>query len=183
MESRNTSGIWYAGNEGGFVLWEALVALPMLVVLMMSVTGIFCWCMRAYFVNLADAELVQEVQTAFVRVTEEAMAGKGIQESGRKSPGFDIISRQNPLYTDSQPNGEVTIGYWVHEMASLKKLVRSSLDAPLTGDHALAPVTIVEFSAVRDERYPGVYKLRLTGKSKVSRHEYTMCTAIYLPQP
>jgi hypothetical protein len=85
------------------------------------------------------------------------------------------------LYRDSVPDNLVTQSYWLHNMAGLVKLVRSSDDAPLTGDHTLARVTIVEFSAEKDEKYPGVYKLHLTGKSEMTKHEYTMCTAVYLP--
>ena len=178
---RSTDAAWQDTNEAGFVLGEALIALPLLVILMMAMTGIFMFCMRAYFYHLADGELVQEVQSAFVRVVEDALAGKAIERSGRQSPGFDIISRQNPLYRDSVPDNLVTQSYWLHNMAGLVKLVRSSDDAPLTGDHTLARVTIVEFSAEKDEKYPGVYKLRLTGKSEMTKHEYTMCTAVYLP--
>ena len=68
-------------------------------------------------------------------------------------------------------------------MEGLQKLVRSRDDAPLTGNHALASVTIVELTASQDENYPDVYRLRLTGKSEMTKHEYTMCTAVYLPQP
>jgi hypothetical protein len=163
------------------VLGETLIALPMLVILMMAMTGIFMFCMRAYFYHLADGELVQEVQSAFVRVVEDALTGKAIERSGRQSPGFDIISRQNPLYRDSVPDNLVTQSYWLHNMAGLVKLVRGTVDAPITGDHSLARVTIVEFSAVKDEHYPHVYKIRLTGRSEITNHEYTMCTAVYLP--
>lgn len=183
MENRNIHAAWSDTDEGGFVLWEALIALPLIVMLLMSVITIFCWCMRAYFCNLADAELVQEVQSAFVRVTEEIMSGKEIRPSIQQRQGIEIISRQNPLYTDSIPGKEVKASYSVHEMDHLQKLVRSSDDAPLTGNHALASVTIVEFSVSRDENFPDVYKLRLTGKSEMTKHEYTMCTAVYLPRP
>ncbi|MCR5757669.1 MAG: hypothetical protein K6F95_07160 [Selenomonas sp.] len=182
MENRNTSAAWCACHEEGFILWETLLALPLLALLLMSVTAIFCWCMRAYFYNLADAELVQEVQGAFVRVTEEVLAGKAIKPPLQQRQGIEIISRQNPLYVDSVPGREVRISYSVHKMDKLQKLVRSSDDAPLTGNHSLASVTIVEFSAVRDAVYPDVYRLRLTGRSEVTKHEYTMCTAVYLPR-
>ena len=139
------------------------------------------FCIRAYFANLADSELVQEVQMAFSRVVEDALAGKSIEEIGSAREGLEITSRQNLLYKDSKPGKTVTESYWIHNMVSLRKLVRSSIDAPLTGDHSLARVTIVEFSLVRDEAYPHVYKIRLTGKSEMTKHEYTICTAVYLP--
>lgn len=159
-----------------------MIALPILVMLLISVSAVFMFCMRAYFANLADGELVQEVQMAFSRVVEDALAGKSIEEISSQREGLEIVSRQNLLYRDSQPGKLVKESYWLHHMASLRKLVRSSADAPLTGDHTLARVTIVEFSAVKDEAYPHVYRIRLTGKSEMTKHEYTICTAVYLPQ-
>ena len=182
-ESRNTNAVWQSTNEGGFVFWETLIAMPMLVVLLMSVTGLFMFCMRTYFYQLADGELVQEVQGAFSLVTEDVLNGQYIEMRKSQGDGFYIIGRRNPLYNDSRPGELKKESYWLHSMAGLVKLVRGSVDAPLTGDHTLAQVTIVEFSAVRDEHYPQVYKLRLTGRSEMTKHEYTMCTAVYLPNP
>jgi len=183
MGSRNTGVVWSDTNDGGFILGEVLIALPLLVMLLMAVIALFGWCMRAYFYHLADAELTQEIQTAFVRVIEEAMEGKEIHPSLQQRQGIEIISRQNPLYRDSIPGREVRISYSVHSMDNLQKLVRSSDDAPLTGNYGLAPVTIIDFSAEQDEHFPHVYRLSLTGRSEITKHEYTMRTAIYLPQP
>lgn len=149
--------------------------------LLVSLSAIFMFCMRAYFANLADGELVQEVQMAFSRVVEDALAGKSMEEIGAQREGLEITTRQNHLYRDSKPGKTVSVSYSIHNMASLRKLVRSRNNAPLTGDHTLARVTIVEFSAVKDEAYPHVYKIRLTGKSEMTKHEYTICTAVYLP--
>lgn len=160
---------------------EALVAMPVLAILLMSAIGIFMFCMRAYFHQLADGELVQEVQGAFSLVEEDLLNGQYIKPGEEKREGFYIIGRQNPLRSESQPGGIKKESYWLHNMASLVKLVRGTVDAPLTGDHSLARVTIVEFSAVEDEHYPHVYKIRLTGRSEITNHEYTMCTAVYLP--
>ena len=179
--NRNTNAVWQDTLEAGFVFMEALIAMPVLVVLLMSAIGIFMFCMRAYFHQLADGELVQEVQGAFSVMVEDVLVGQYIMPGDENSAGFYIIGRQNPLHTDSQPDGIKKESYWLHNMAGLIKLVRGTVDAPLTGDHSLARVTIVEFSAVKDEHYPNVYKIRLTGRSEITNHEYTMCTAVYLP--
>jgi hypothetical protein len=178
---RSTDAAWQNTNEAGVVLGEALIALTLLVILMMAMTGIFMFCMRAYFYHLADGELVQEVQGAFSVMVEDVLVGQYIMPGDENSAGFYIIGRQNPLHTDSQPDGIKKESYWLHNMAGLLKLVRGTVDAPITGDHSLARVTIVEFSAVKDEHYPHVYKIRLTGRSEITNHEYTMCTAVYLP--
>jgi hypothetical protein len=131
---------------------------------------------------LADGELVQEVQSAFSLVVEDLLAGQYIEEGTGSDKGFFIVGRRNPLANDSQPGENKKESYWLHNMASLVKLTRGTIYAPLTGDHTLAQVTVVEFSLERDEVYPDVYKLRLTGKSEMTKHEYTLCTAVYLPR-
>jgi len=181
-ENRNISAAWQRTNEAGFILWEALIAIPMLTILLLSVTSVFMFCIRTYFYQLADGELVQEVQSAFSLVVEDLLAGQYIEEGIGNSKGFYIVGRQNPLYSDSKPGGTKKESYWLHNMAGLVKLTRGTIYAPLTGDHTLAQVTVVEFSVIRDEVYPNVYKLRLTGKSEMTRHEYTLCTAVYLPR-
>jgi hypothetical protein len=75
------------------------------------------------------------------------------------------------------------ISYYLHEMTGTSKLVRGDNDAPLTGDHGLARVTITDFSAVADTEYPEVYNLHLTGRSEVTGHEYTVSTAVYIHKP
>ena len=179
---RNTGAVWQRTNEAGFILWEALIAIPMMVVLLLSLTGIFMYCMRTYFYQLADGELTQEVQGAFSLVVEDLLTGQYIEEGIGNKEGFYVVGRQNPLYGDSKPGVMKKEGYWLHNMAGLVKLTRGAIYAPLTGDHTLAQVTVVEFSLVRDDVYPNVYKLRLTGKSEMTKHEYTLCTAVYLPQ-
>ena len=180
--NRNISVVWQRTNEAGFILWEALIAIPMLVILLLSVTSIFMFCMRTYFYQLADGELVQEVQSAFSLVVEDLLTGQYIEEGKGSSKGFYIYGRPNPLLSDSKPGEPKKESYWLHNMAGLVKLTRGTIYAPLTGDHTLAQVTVVEFSVVRDEVYPNVYKLRLTGKSEMTKHEYTLCTAVYLPR-
>lgn len=181
-ENRNISAVCQHTNEAGFILWEALLAIPMLVILLLSMTSIFMFCMRAYFYQLADGELVQEVQSAFSLVVEDLLAGQYIEEGTGSDKGFFIVGRRNPLANDSKPGEPKKESYWLHNMAGLVKLTRGRIYAPLTGDHTLAQVTVVEFSLERDEVYPDVYKLRLTGKSEMTKHEYTLCTAVYLPR-
>ena len=96
-ENRNISAVCQHTNEAGFILWEALLAIPMLVILLLSMTSIFMFCMRAYFYQLADGELVQEVQSAFSLVVEDLLAGQYIEEGTGSDKGFFIVGRRNPL--------------------------------------------------------------------------------------
>jgi len=187
MESRNTNGIWQNTEAAGFILWETLVSLPLVVMLLGGCMTIFLWCMHMYFINLADAELVQEVQGAFVRIVEDGLRGEHMVPVGQEEQVFEILSKADPLAKhtkkdDLRKDGKFHISYGLHTMEGTKKLIRGGrIEAPLTGDHALARVTIVEISADSDVNYPGIYKLRIKGRSEVTQHEYTLCSAVYLP--
>lgn len=185
----STSGIWRGTAEGGFIFMEVLIALPLLVMLLMGIMTLFFWCMHCYFINLADEELVQEVQGAFTQIMEDALRGESIEQTGHKEQSFAIISKADPLgkhtsKEEKRPDGKFVITYGLHTMAGTKKLIRGDqLEAPLTGDHALACVTIEELWAEADGSCPGIYKLHIMGRSEVTQHAYTLESAVYLPGP
>lgn len=188
MADRNTGASWQDMDEGGFILWETLVSLPVLAMLLLGVSSIFLYAMRLYWVNLADAELQQEVHSAFVRVMEDVLRGEAIVDTGHPGQSFAIVSKADPLgkhtgEEETREDGKFLVPYWLHQMEGSDKLIRGGrADSPLTGDHTLAQVTIVEISATKDAAYPGVYRLRLKGRSEVTQHEYTLSSAVYLPR-
>lgn len=180
MAGGNLAAAWRGTDkQRGFILWEAVVVLPLLTVLLLTMTTLFMWSMRLYFTTLADAELEQEVQMALARVREDVAVSMTVSPLNSSGQGFKLRRQRNPLRTNADSEAG-DISYYLHEMTGTYKLVRGDADAPLTGDHALAHVTITEFTVHRDENYGDVYKLRLTGKSEVTGHEYTLSTAVYL---
>lgn len=187
MADRHTSGIWRGMNEDGFIFMENLIALPLLVMLLLGIMSLFFWCMRCYFIHLADGELVQEVQGAFAQIMEDAMRGESIEQTGHKEQSFAIITKPDPLgmhtgKEEKRSDGKFRITYGLHTMAGTKKLIRANqLEAPLSGDHALARVTIEELWAKADDSCPGIYKLHIKGRSEVTQHAYTLESAVYLP--
>ncbi len=158
---------------------EAAVSIPLLALLIMTAVTIFFWAVRMYLVQLADVELEQEVQMVFQRLMDEAQESEGIDKhpDGR---GYVFVKKKDPL---DQTARSKTYGrnYKLHTMEGVDKLVAEDNDAPLTGDHALAMVTITVFDIEEDEERPGIYRLQLTGESLVTQHEYSLSSAVYLP--
>lgn len=184
MAAGNFTAVWCGTDrQAGFVTLEGLVSVPLLTLLLMTMTALLMLSLRTYFTTLADAELAQEVQMAMVRLQGEALAGTEIKPLPGHRQGITLRRHTNPLRTDKDNSLYMDISYYLHEMTGTDKLVRGEEDAPLTGDHGLARVTITDFTADRDEDCPGVYNLRLTGKSEVTGHEYTLSTAVYIYTP
>lgn len=180
----NSAAVWCGTRQqAGFITLEGLVAVPLLTMLLVTMTALFMWSFKTYFTTLADAELVQEVQMAMVRLQGEAAAGTEIKPLNGGRQGFTLRRRTNPLRSEESGKEYLDISYYLHEMTGTSKLVRGDNDAPLTGDHGLARVTITDFSAVADTEYPEVYNLHLTGRSEVTGHEYTVSTAVYIHKP
>lgn len=170
----------YRKKQQGAILLEAAWMIPLLALLVMTAASIFLEAVRIYFIQLADIELEQEMQSAFQRVVEEGLKAEDIQPIPHRV-GARFVKKQNPLVEQVVQGDDFSTDYWLHKKKGLFKLVIGSVDAPLTGDHALAGVTVLDFAADPDEGRPGIYHLHMVGKSEVTNHEYNLCSAVYLP--
>lgn len=162
-------------KQEGFVLLELLTALPLLLALMLTMMCIFLFGMKTYFQNLADIELEQEIQTAASRITEDLVNAESVEKIHGSSPGVYIMRRAAVF--DKQ---DLVVTYRVYNQKGLKKLGLGDSNAPLTGEHALAGVTITEFVCAEDKEKKGLVHLRLTGRSLMTKHVYAITTAVYL---
>lgn len=169
-----------ASSEGerGSILLETILSVPLLVILLATLGTMVVFGAREYIHILADAELQQEIQIAFQRVTTDALEAKDITRAAGRDSGITFVKRPNPLRTDYRGE-EIKVNYWLNTVEGTKKLVRESASAPMTGNHALAGISITEFSY--HEVRPRLYQLRLRGHSGVTGHEYELSTAIYIP--
>ncbi|MBQ5420317.1 MAG: hypothetical protein IIU24_09440, partial [Selenomonas sp.] len=87
-------------QQTGFITLEGLVAVPLLTMLLVTMTVLFMWSFKTYFTTLADAELAQEVQMAMVRLQGEAAAGTEIKPLNGGRQGFTLRRRTNPLRSE-----------------------------------------------------------------------------------
>lgn len=159
-------------RQGGYLLWEAALALPVLAALLTALAAGFLWAGRSYLRGMAEAELRQEVQQAFQRVVDDCSQGRKLVPCTYGSLGKGV--------TVLGPEGEL-VSYWVNRLEKTDKLVRKNVTTPLTGDHTLANVQIRDFGWREEE--PGLYRIWLKGYSRAAGgKEYNLVTAVYLPQ-
>lgn len=156
-------------REGGFILLDFLISMPMLVLLIGTVGVLSIFVARMASSLYADMELRQEVQSAFVRVIGDASEAYSVQ---RSVTGGGVSFRKRSL-----GKGDSQTTYFVSEKDRATKLVYGNAREPLTGDSYLAGVTITEFSW--REVAPFLQEFRLTGKSRMTGHSYTLSTRVY----
>ena len=160
-------------RQGGYLLWEAALALPVLAALLATLATGFLYAGRSYLQGMAEAELRQEVQQAFQRVVDDCCRGRKLVPCTYGSSGKGV--------TVMGPEGEKLVSYWVNKYDTTSKLVRKDTSTPLTGNHALANVQIRDFGWREEE--PGLYRLWLKGYSRAAGgKDYNLVTEIYLPQ-
>ncbi|SDP48841.1 hypothetical protein [Selenomonas ruminantium] len=164
------------------IIYEAAVSIPIIAMLAMTAMAVFLWGIKTYFMQIADGELEQEVEIAFQELLEDSMSAVRIEKMPGKQ-GYEIVKKNNPLKPQKPDKETFSVTYCLNEVDGVVKLVCGGVRAPLTGNHALAPVDITDFAINEDEHQPGVYHLRLTGKSGVTKHEYSLCSAVFVPAP
>ena len=165
-------------REAGTVLLDMLVSLPVLVFLLAAMGAMVVMVFRAAFFLIADSELHQEVQMAMRQVVDEARISYRVR-SQRHNGRPSIIFYQY-CSPDESLTGTFQVQYWVHRVNKVDKLVWRDATWPLTGNNSLAGVDITEFSCT--ELAPRLQEIRLTGRSKVTGHSYTLAVAVYGPE-
>ena len=153
-------------GEGGFVLTEIAVSLPILTLLLTFLALAAVWSFRCYRQEIADAELQQEMQIAAARIVESALLSERIRE------------RQRGVYEMRQRtwDHEPLDWYWV----SNGNLVFNYATDPITGAFSGAGVHITSFSVQPDEHAPCLYHIEMTGRSMVTGRTYMLKTSVYL---
>ncbi|MFV0635143.1 hypothetical protein [Mitsuokella sp. WILCCON 0060] len=161
-------------RERGALLLDMMVSLPMLVLLLAGAAAVAALAFRSAFFLMADSELEQEIQMAVRQVADEARSSYEVRWRGE-----GCVFRQ---YRGVDDKGQSTyqVSYWVNvTQDKIHKLVWKDASRPLTGNHALAGVDITEFSCRK--LAPRLVEIRLTGRSLVTKHRYTLKTVVYGP--
>lgn len=169
-------------GQRGIVLLETAVSLPVLMLLLTAAVAMLLVSVRNYFRVLADAELHQEMQIAFTRIVQDLTEAEYVTPYRQNYPGIEIHKRWYAL-RDYKGSTDVWELYWLAEVKQTTKLIWGwDRSAPMTGDYSLADVEMQEISGTEEKRHPGLYRVRLKGRSRFTNHYYTLSTAVYLPR-
>lgn len=168
------------GTQKGFILLEMVISVPMMLILLVSLGMVVFWGLHNYLYFLADVELQQEVQISFQRVVDDMMEAREIRPLSGYREGY-TLTKKLPAGIENSSEKPVRMIYEIHTIQGTHKLVCGDVSAPMTGNHSLAGVTITTFSCESEPGRSGLYVVRLTGKSEVTEHVYSLATAVYLP--
>lgn len=152
-------------EETGMILAELAAGLPIIVLLLTFLMVAVLWSRQNYERQIADAELRQEMQSAFARIVESALLSDRIEPHFQG--GYEM---QRNIET-----GRMQTRYWV----DAGRLVVNYASFPMTGSFAGAGVHISELS-IEQEDAVSLYHIRMTGESVVTGHTYTLETRVYL---
>lgn len=165
-------------REAGTVLLDMLISLPVLVFLLAAMGAMAVMAFRAAFFLIADSELQQEIQMAVRQVADEARISYRMRTYlVRGKPAVIFYQYYSP---EESLSGTYRAKYWVYRTGNLDKLVWMEEGWPLTGNHTLAGVEVTEFSCT--ELAPRLHEIRLTGRSTVTEHSYTLAVVVYGPE-
>ena len=171
-----------AKGQKGIILLETAISLPILMMLLTASVAMLLISVRNYFRVLADAELHQEMQIAFTRMVQDLTEAKYVTPYQQNYPGIELHKRWYAL-RDYDGCTDFWTLYWIAEVRGRKKLIWGwDRSAPMTGDYSLAGVEIHEIAGEEEASSPGLYVLRLKGRSVFTNHYYTLSTVVYLPR-
>ena len=109
---------------------EAMLALPMIAVIMAAAGGLFMTGVRYYKLNVADTELATEAVAVFNKVTSD------ISEANDLVINYDnngITIKKKMIMAAGNEEVE-NVRYWVHTQGGTRKLVKNDDAIPLTGN-------------------------------------------------
>lgn len=162
-------------REEGFILLDLLVSFPLVTLLLTALAGLSFFAARSAFMLYADMELKQEVQGAFIRIVSDASSAYSIRPFSLGHEHGVAFRKRSPALQDSASIEGAA--YFVHEAQRKRRLVYQDERQPITGDSQFAGVAITEFSW--REISPLLQEFRLTGKSLVTGHSYSLATRVY----
>ena len=160
-------------SERGQVLAEFAVSLPVLVMLLVTVGGIFLYAVQIYRQKTAETELISEISIAMERIAEDASTSSTFEIAGS---GNDLTLYRGKINEDDR---EESVRYFVNNHAVYGALLcRNKNNEPITGANRSGEVVISSFNCSQDG---SLLRIELTGKSVLVKREFTLCTAFFFP--
>ena len=169
-------------NERGYILLETMVSLPVVVFLLSVLGGCMLWSFKAISWQKNEWELQQELHYVMERFVEDAnraeyakitrlTEGDSVELCYRQDLSREALEKREP---------DCFIAYAKRDSAKYmegRMIVENSF-MPMTGDSILGRVNITEFRC--NMVSPHILHVQLTGKSFLTKHEYTLETAIFM---
>ena len=158
---------------------ETLVSLPVIVFLLSALGGCILWTVRTVLWQKADWELQEEVRYVMERIVEDASKTEyaDIWWDGRTVyfQYWDMVKS----WTMSRPPEAYAKYEWLGvPLEDFWWIAAERTGMPLTGKSVLGKVTITEFHCSMATDH--LFHVRITGRSKVTGHEFSLESAVYM---
>jgi len=168
-------------NERGYVLLEMLVSLPVLLFLMSVLGASVLWSFKVLSWQKDDWELQQELLYVMERIAEDANRAEYAKiEHGPQGDQLSLRYRRgvSGAALEGKPREVVLYGKQESERYGEGRIFVRNISMPMTGDSLLGRVNITEFRCSMET--PHTLRIRLTGKSFLTKHEFSLETAVFM---
>ena len=169
-------------NERGAILLETLISLPVIVFLISALGGCILWSFKTISWQKDDWELQQELHYAMERLAEDADRAEYAKithlaegDSVRLYYRHDI---SRAALEKSEPDVSVTYAKKDSGKYGEGRMIVEKSSMPMTGDSIFGRVNITKFRG--DMVSPHIMQVQMTGQSLLTKHEYTLETAVFM---
>lgn len=192
-------------KQSGFVFLELAIGLPLIIMLVWTLSGLFVGTWKNCRDMIADFTLQMEVNDAMIRIVDDMRTASRIDKpradqivihsnvfetSSGKIQETDTV--KNTINEDAADPDDTTflsarrpIVYWCVARASdsTKRYIyrqrrTGAKSNPITGGDILSDVHITKFDVVEEEE--NLWSITIEGISNVSGHSYELKTKVFL---
>ncbi len=160
---------------------ETLLSIPVLLFLLSAFGASVLWSFKVLSWQKDDWELQQELHYVMERIAEDANRAEYAEiKHGPLGDQLSLCYRRGLSRDalDGKPKEYVLYGKQVSEKYGEGRIFVKSVSMPVTGDSLLGRVNITEFRCSMET--PHILRVRLTGKSFLTKHEFSLETAIFM---
>ncbi|MBQ7479929.1 MAG: hypothetical protein IJT01_13705 [Selenomonadaceae bacterium] len=169
-------------NERGAILLETLISLPVIVFLISALGGCILWSFKTISWQKDDWELQQELHYVMERLVEDANRAEYAKITHlAEGDSVCLYYRQNmtrAALEKREPDMSITYAKKDSEKYGEGRMIVDNPSMPMTGDSIFGRVNITRFRC--DMVSPHIMQVQLTGKSFLTKHEYTLETAVFM---
>ena len=166
----------YKFNEGGFVFLELAVGLPLIIMLLLSLNGLFlnAWTNCKYV--FADFVLQQEMESAMNRIVADAKIAYAV-EPPEKFNRLRFYQHSLPVFNNLQDrNNEGKPWYKLKS----GKIYHNGESSPITGESFLAVSYVTKFEYKQISSHPKLLYIKLEARNLRSNHKITLTTEVFM---
>ena len=149
-------------KQSGYGLVELMVSLPILILMLLSLSAAFLWFLKSYLLVFSEFELHNQVRMPMERIAHDLTYA---DQAALLSDGIRIF------VWNSQGNKD-----WVVYTFENSRIYRDT--QPLTGDTRIGDMVITKFQC--EQKEPRNIYIEIEGKNLTTGYTFSLETAVQL---